>query len=205
MAERSAVAEEKRRVILDAAVRVFAHKGFHTSRVGDIAEEAGVAHGLLYHYFSSKDEVLETIFRENWAILLERIDAVEQSDEPAREQLRHVAAIVLRTWRHQPDVVRVLVRDIARTPELQQKIGELVKPIQAIERIIERGQQAGEFRAELDARLAATVFYGGIDEVLTGWVLGQLPDGDAEMAAAESTLVDVVRSGFMAAPAAASS
>jgi len=192
------VAGEKRRVILDAAVRVFARKGFHTSRVGDIAEEAGVAHGLLYHYFSSKDEVLETIFRENWAILLERIDAVEQSDEPAREQLRHVAAIVLRTWRHQPDVVRVLVREIARTPELPQKIGEFVKPIQAIERIIEQGRQAGEFRSDLDPRMAATVFYGGIDEVLTGWVLGQLPDGDVEMAAAESTLVDVVRRGFAA-------
>ena len=192
------MAGEKRRVILDAAVRVFARKGFHTSRVGDIAEEAGVAHGLLYHYFSSKDEVLETIFRENWAILLERIDAVEQSDEPAREQLRHVAAIVLRTWRHQPDVVRVLVREIARTPELPQKIGEFVKPIQAIERIIERGRQAGEFRSDLDPRMAATVFYGGIDEVLTGWVLGQLPDGDVEMAAAESTLVDVVRRGFAA-------
>ncbi|HXY80556.1 MAG TPA: TetR/AcrR family transcriptional regulator [Gaiellaceae bacterium] len=198
MEERSTVAGEKRRVILDAAVRVFARKGFHTSRVGDIAEEAGVAHGLLYHYFSSKDEVLETIFRENWAILLERIDAVEQSDEPAREQLRHVAAIVLRTWRHQPDVVRVLVREIARTPELPQKIGEFVKPIQAIERIIERGRQAGEFRSDLDPRMAATVFYGGIDEVLTGWVLGQLPDGDVEMAAAESTLVDVVRRGFAA-------
>jgi len=197
LGERSTVAEEKRRIILDAAVRVFARKGFHTSRVGDIAEEAGVAHGLLYHYFSSKDEVLETIFRENWAILLERIDAVEQSDEPAREQLRHVAAIVLRTWRHQPDVVRVLVREIARTPELQQKIGEFVKPIQAIERIIERGRQAGEFRADLDPRMAATVFYGGIDEVLTGWVLGQLPDGDVEMAAAESTLVDVVRRSFV--------
>ncbi|HYA08734.1 MAG TPA: TetR/AcrR family transcriptional regulator [Gaiellaceae bacterium] len=197
MGERSTVAEEKRRIILDAAVRVFARKGFHTSRVGDIAEEAGVAHGLLYHYFSSKDEVLETIFRENWAILLERIDAVEQSDEPAREQLRHVAAIVLRTWRHQPDVVRVLVREIARTPELPQKIGEFVKPIQAIERIIERGRQAGEFRADLDPRMAATVFYGGIDEVLTGWVLGQLPDGDVEMAAAESTLVDVVRRSFV--------
>ena len=197
LGERSTVAEEKRRIILDAAVRVFARKGFHTSRVGDIAEEAGVAHGLLYHYFSSKDEVLETIFRENWAILLERIDAVEQSDEPAREQLRHVAAIVLRTWRYQPNVVRVLVREIARTPELPQKIGEFVKPIQAIERIIERGRRAGEFRADLDPRMAATVFYGGIDEVLTGWVLGQLPDGDAEMAAAESTLVDVVRRSFV--------
>src|SRR5438445_7394577 len=96
LTDRSTGQEDKRRLILDAAVCVFARKGFHSSRVGDIAEEAGVAHGLLYHYFSSKDEVLETIFRENWSVLLERIHAVEQSDEPAREQLRHVAAILLR-------------------------------------------------------------------------------------------------------------
>ena len=193
---RTVGAEEKRRVILDAAVRVFAHKGFHTSRVGDIAEEAGIAHGLLYHYFSSKDEVLETIFRDNWTLLLDRIHAVEESDEPAREQLGHVAAILLRTWRHEPDVVRVLVREIARSPELQQRIGELVKPIDAIQRIVEHGQRTGEFRSDLDSRLAAIIFYGGIDELLTGWVLGQLPDGEDAVAAAESTLVDVVCAGF---------
>jgi AcrR family transcriptional regulator len=198
---RATGAEEKRRLILDAAVRVFARKGFHTSRVGDIAEEAGVAHGLLYHYFSSKDEVLETIFRENWSVLLERIHAVEQSDESAREQLRHVAVILLRTWRHEPDVVRVLVREIARSAEVQERIGELVKPIGAIRRIVERGQENGEFRADLDPALAAVVFYGGIDELLTGWVLGQLPDGDADVAAAEHTVVDVVCAGFAAAPA----
>ncbi len=134
LTERAAGAEEKRRLILDAAVRVFARKGFHTSRVGDIAEEAGVAHGLLYHYFSSKDEVLETIFRENWGVLVERIVAVEQSDESARDQLRHVAAIILRTWRHEPDVVRVLVREIARSPEMQERIGDLVQA--------DRGDQA---------------------------------------------------------------
>jgi AcrR family transcriptional regulator len=193
---RTVGAEEKRRVILDAAVRVFAHKGFHTSRVGDIAEEAGIAHGLLYHYFSSKDEVLETIFRDNWTLLLDRIHAVEESDEPAREQLGHVAAILLRTWRHEPDVVRVLVREIARSPELQQRIGELVKPIDAIQRIVEHGQRTGEFRTDLDSRLAAIIFYGGIDELLTGWVLGQLPDGEDAVAAAEATLVDVVCAGF---------
>jgi AcrR family transcriptional regulator len=203
LSKRSTVAEEKRRIILDAAVRVFAHKGFHTSRVGDIAEEAGVAHGLLYHYFSSKDEVLETIFRENWAILVERIHAVEESGEPAREQLRHVAAILLRTWRHEPDVVRVLVREIVRSPEVGQRIDELEKPIDAIQRIVERGQQTGEFRADLDPRLAGIVFYGGIDELLTGWVLGRLPDGDDTVAAAESMLVDVVCAGL--APAAAAS
>jgi AcrR family transcriptional regulator len=201
LAERSTVAEEKRRIILDAAVRVLAHKGFHTSRVGDIAEEAGVAHGLLYHYFSSKDEVLETIFRENWGILVERIHAVEESGEPAREQLRHVAAILLRTWRHEPDVVRVLVREIVRSPEVGQRIDDLEKPIDAIQRIVERGQQTGEFRADLDSRLAGIVFYGGIDELLTGWVLGRLPDGDDTVAAAESMLVDVVCAGLAPAPA----
>jgi AcrR family transcriptional regulator len=203
LVNRTTGAEEKRRTILDAAVRVFARKGFHTSRVGDIAEEAGVAHGLLYHYFSSKDEVLETIFRENWGILVERIHAVEESGAPAREQLRHVTAIILRTWRHEPDVVRVLVREIGRSQEVGHWIDDLEKPIDAIQRIVERGQQTGEFRADLDSRLAGIVFYGGIDELLTGWVLGRLPDGDDTIAAAESLVVDVVCAGL--APASASS
>jgi TetR/AcrR family transcriptional regulator, fatty acid metabolism regulator protein len=203
LGERATGAEEKRRLILDAAVRVFAHKGFHTSRVGDIAEEAGVAHGLLYHYFSSKDQVLETIFRENWGVLVERLDAVVRTDESARDQLRHVAAILLRTWRHEPDVVRVLIREIARSAEVQERIGDLVKPIDTIRRIIEHGKETGEFRADLDPGLAAVVFYGGIDELLTGWVLGQLPDGDDVITAAEHTLIEVVCAGFSASLAAA--
>jgi len=194
---RSTAAEEKRRVILDAAVRVFAHKGFHTSRVGDIANEAGVAHGLLYHYFSSKDEVLETIFRENWSVLVERIRAVEESGEPAREQLRHVAAILLRTWRHQPDVVRVVVREIARSPEIQGRISELVKPIDSIRRIIEQGQAGGELRAELNPRLAAVMFYGAVDEILTAWVLGQMQDDDEAITEAEQSFAEYVAGCFV--------
>jgi AcrR family transcriptional regulator len=198
LVERSAGAEEKRRLILDAAVRVFAHKGFHTSRVGDIAEEAGVAHGLLYHYFSSKDEVLDTIFRETWSALLEEIDQIESSDALAREKLQRVAALLLGSWQRHPDVIRVLVREIARSPEVQQRIGDLVKPIEAIQRIIAHGQETGEFRPDFDARLAGIVFYGGVEELLSGWVLGQLPDGDDMVAAAERTLVDVVCGGFLA-------
>jgi AcrR family transcriptional regulator len=197
LVERATAAEEKRRLILDAAVRVFARSGFHTSRVGDIAEEAGVAHGLLYHYFSSKDEVLETIFREQWGVLVGRIAAIEQSDESAIDQLRHVAAIVLRNWRHQPDVIRVLVREIARSPEVQERIGELVKPIAAVRRIIERGQASGELRSDLHPQFAAVVFYGGIEELLSGWVLGQLPDDDESVAAGEQT-VGRVLDGFRA-------
>src|SRR3954453_4208417 len=103
--ERSNGNEDKRQLILNAAVRVFARKGFHTCRVGDIAEEAGVAHGLLYHYFASKDELLEIVFRETWAELLDAIGGVEESGVGAREQLRQVAAIMLRAWRREPDLI----------------------------------------------------------------------------------------------------
>ena len=159
MTDRSIAFAEKRRAILDAAVRVFARNGFHTSRVGDVAAEAGVAHGLLYHYFPSKEELLATIFRDTWRALLEALREVEESDEPAREQLRKLAAIVLRTWRREPDLVRVIVREVARGPQLTREI----------------------------------------DEILTGWVLGQLPDREEDVARAERAVVDVVAGGLLGA------
>ena len=191
MTERSEAAEDKRRQLLDAAVRVFARKGFHASRVGDIAEEAGVAHGLLYHYFKSKDDVLEAVFHENWNLLQLRIASVEETDEPAADQLRHVAAIVLRTWLHLPDVVTVVIREFGRSPELAERIGELAQPIEVIQRVIARGIERGEFRSDINPQFAATVVYGSIDELLTGWVLGRLPSGEEDVAAAEKTLLEV--------------
>ena len=84
MATRAASQEGRRRQILDAAVRAFAQKGYHTSRVSDIAEEAGVAYGLVYHYFESKEAVLEAIFRDTWGIMLEAIRAVEETEPLAQ-------------------------------------------------------------------------------------------------------------------------
>ena len=188
--------EDKRRQLLDAAVRVFARKGFHASRVGDIAEEAGVAHGLLYHYFKSKDQVLEAVFHENWSVLLARIESVEETDEPAADQIRHIAAIVLRTWLHLPDVVRVVIQEYGRSPELAERIGELTRPIDVLQRVIARGVERGEFRSEIDPRFAATVVYGSIDELLTAWVLGRLPSGEEDVASAEQTLLEVTLLGL---------
>src|SRR5258706_15396606 len=103
---------DRRRDLLDAAVRVFARKGFHGSRVGDIAEEAGVAHGLLYHYFRSKEEVLETIFRETWGVLVVETQRIEESGAPLREQLQRFARIYLGSWLITPEAICVLVREI---------------------------------------------------------------------------------------------
>jgi TetR/AcrR family transcriptional regulator, fatty acid metabolism regulator protein len=202
LTDRSIAVVDKRRLLLDAAVRVFAREGYHTSRVGDIAEEAGVAHGLLYHYFRSKDEVLATIFRENWRVLLERFHDVEASVEPAEERLRGVAKILLRTWRNDPDLVRVMVREVARSPHLQGQIEEIREAFATIQRIVEQGQASGELRPELDPRLVSWIFYGALEELLTGWVLSELPDGDEEVARAEQAIVDVVCGGLVARGAA---
>ncbi|MEP6892215.1 MAG: TetR family transcriptional regulator [Gaiellaceae bacterium] len=198
MTDRSIAVEDKRRLILDAAVRVFARSGYHGARVGDIAEEAGVAHGLLYHYFASKEEVLATVFRENWRALLETLHRVEVADEPADEKLRGVAKILLRSWRNDPDLVRVMVREVARSPHLQAQVDEVREVFFVLQRIVEEGQASGVFRSDLDARLASWIIYGGLEELLTGWVLGQLPDGDDEVARAEQTIVDVVCGGLVA-------
>src|SRR5947207_15804909 len=92
LTDRSTGQEDKRRLLLDAAVRVFAPKGYHASGVGDIAEEAGVAHGLLYHYFKSKDELLEAVFHENSRLLVARVQSVEETDRAAGGQPHRIAA-----------------------------------------------------------------------------------------------------------------
>ena len=195
--------EDKRRLLLDAAVRVFARKGYHDCRVGDIAKEAGVAHGLLYHYFRSKEEVLETVFRETWTQMLAAIGAVEAAGDPARVQVRRVAAIVLRSWQLDPDLVRVLVREVTRSPHIGREVEEIEQAFAALERIVRRGQKDGEFRSDLDARLASQVLYGALEQILTVWVLERPPESEDEVLAAERTVTAMLCDGLAVDVAAA--
>ena len=105
---------DKRRLILDAAVRVFARQGFHACRVSDIADEAGVAYGLVYHYFASKDEVLDTLFLERWNVMLELIREVDSRPLPAREKLGEIASFIVDSYRHDPDLMKVIIVEVTR-------------------------------------------------------------------------------------------
>jgi AcrR family transcriptional regulator len=198
LTDRSIALEDKRKLLLDAAVRVFARTGYHGSRVGDIAEEAGVAHGLLYHYFDSKEQVLQVVFRENFGELLQRFHEVEETDEPAAEKLAGIAKILLRTWRNDPDLVTVMVREVARSPQLQTQVVEVREAFAIIARVIVQGQAEGVFRQDVDPGFASWIVYGGLEEVLTGWVLGGLPDGDDDVARAERTAIELTLGGLRA-------
>jgi TetR/AcrR family transcriptional regulator, fatty acid metabolism regulator protein len=166
--------------------------------VSDIAEEAGVAYGLVYHYFDSKDDVLESVFRDMWGMLVAAMEAVEQTETSPREQLRKSCAIVLRTWRDYPDVVRVLVREVARSGEqLQREVEEIALVFQALQRIVENGQRAGDFRDDVSPQLGAWIVYGALEEILTGWVLGRLPGEEEDVGEAERAVVAVLCDGFL--------
>ena len=139
------------------------------------------------------------MFRENGQ-RLERFEALEASDEPADEKLRGIVKILLRTWRNDPALVTVMVREVGRSPQFATQVDDIGRAFAVIERVIERGQSEGVFRPELDPRLASWVVYGGLEEILTGWVMGRLPDGDEEVARAERTIVDVVCGGLARTP-----
>ena len=187
---------EKRRLILRAAITVFARSGYHTSRVSDVAKEAGVAYGLVYHYFGSKEHLLEQIFRRTWSRMLEAVEEVERTDVSARDQLAGVARIVLGAWQADPDLVRVLVREVARSPQLGREVDEIAHAFAALERIVVRGQERGELRPGIDTKLAAWVLYGALEEILTGWVFDRLPAEAEDVTRAEQTVVELLTDGL---------
>jgi AcrR family transcriptional regulator len=199
-AARAKEAPDKRRVILDAAVRVFARQGFHSCRVSDIADEAGVAYGLVYHYFASKDEVLDTIFLERWDVMLAVIRDVDTRDLPVREKLQEIASFIVDSYRHDPDVMKVIIVEVTRAANSfgDTHIGTITEAYELIGGMIAQAQAEGVFKPDIEARFAAMAFYGTIEQLLTGWIFGLLPDGPENFERAKWLVVETVCGGLQA-------
>ena len=198
---RAQMALDKRRSILDAAVRVFARQGFHGCRVSDIAEEAGVAYGLVYHYFDSKDEILDTLFIERWEVMLEAIAEVDARELPAREKLHAVASFIVDSYSHDPELMKVIIVEVTRAANSfgRTHLGKIREAYDGIEAIVQKAQDDGTFKTAVTARFAALAFYGAIEQVLTGWIFDVLPQGEAEFEQAKRFVVETVCGGLDAA------
>jgi TetR/AcrR family fatty acid metabolism transcriptional regulator len=196
---------DRRRQILDAAVRVFAERGFTQCRVSDIAEEAGVAYGLVYHYFGAKDAVLDTLFLERWDLMVELIGEIDRREIPAREKLHAVASFIVDSYRHDPDLMKVIIVEVTRAANSfgQTHLDVIRQAYGRIADIVAGGQDAGEFATTVTPQFAALAFYGAIEQVLTGWIFGFLPRGEAEYEEAKTFVVETICGGLdaVAAPA----
>ncbi len=193
---------EKRRQILDAAVRVFARQGFHACRVSDIADEAGVAYGLVYHYFASKDEVLDTLFLERWNVMLNLIREVDAEALPVREKFRAIASFIIDSYQHDPDLMKVIIVEVTRAANSfgRTHIGEISAAYELIGEIVTKAQDQKVFRDDIEARFAAMAFYGAIEQLLTGWIFGLLPQGEEDFERAKWLVVETVCGGLEAGP-----
>jgi TetR/AcrR family fatty acid metabolism transcriptional regulator len=196
---RAQAAEDRRRQILDAAVRVFARRGFHGCRVSDIADEAGVAYGLVYHYFSSKEEVLDTLFLERWDLMIAMIAQTDaRADLDPREKLHEIAAFIVDSYRHDPDLMKVIIVEVTRAANSfgRTHLAKIREAYDGIATIVRKAQEEGTFRTEVTPDFAALAFYGTIEQVLTGWIFDLLPRSDEEYERAKRFVVDTVCGGL---------
>jgi TetR/AcrR family fatty acid metabolism transcriptional regulator len=182
--ENGAERVDKRARILEAAILVFARQGYHGARVSDIAREAGIAYGLVYHYFRNKEEILASVFEDRWSAFLAVVETIASGPSTAQEKLEAVAAIILNAFRVRPEWVKVLVLEIQRSsrfsdPERIRAVGRL---FEQLARIVRAGQEAGELRRDVDPQVACFAFLGALDLVITSLVLGltKIDGGDAQ-------------------------
>ena len=154
---------DKRRQILDAAIRVFARQGFHSTRVSDIADEAGVAYGLVYHYFNSKDEVLNELFIERWSLLLAAIEEADRAGRAPREKLAAVAGFIVDSYRHDPELMKVIIVEVTRAANSfgRTHLPEIRRAYDSIAKIVAEGQEAGAFRRDIDPDVRLDVLLRG--------------------------------------------
>jgi TetR/AcrR family fatty acid metabolism transcriptional regulator len=196
---RAAAAADKRRQILDAAIRVFATRGFHACRVSDVADEAGVAYGLVYHYFGSKEEILNTLFSERWQIMLDAIAEIDRQEEiPARDKLYLVASFIIDSYQHEPDLMKVIIVEVTRAANSfgREHLAKIREAYDMIGQIVEGAQREGVFKREISSDFAALMFYGAIEQLLSGWIFDVIPQSEADFEQAKSLVVEAICGGL---------
>jgi AcrR family transcriptional regulator len=197
---------DKRRLILDSAIHVFANQGFHHCRVSDVADEAGVAYGLVYHYFDSKEEILNQLFSERWQLMLDAITEIDAQPIPARDKLYMVASFIIDSYRHEPQLMKVIIVEVTRAANSfgATHLDKIREAYSAIATIVDGARQDGSFKSDISAEFAAMCFYGAIEQLLSGWIFGYLPTTDDEFERAKSLVVETICGGLESASTGAS-
>jgi TetR/AcrR family fatty acid metabolism transcriptional regulator len=165
---------EKRRRILDAAVRVFARKGYFSSRVAEIARRAGVADGTVYLYFDNKDDILASVFEDVMAEHLARARAEIPALPRGLPRLRYVAENHLRLLGDNPDLAVVFQVELRQSTKFMARFtaASFQDYLKLIEEIVEDAQREGTVRGDVSRKLLAKAFFGMLDEMVTSWILG---------------------------------
>ncbi|MBU5262722.1 TetR/AcrR family transcriptional regulator [Bacillus atrophaeus] len=181
--------------IIDAAVEVIAENGYHQSQVSKIAKQAGVADGTIYLYFKNKEDILISLFKEKMGQFIERMEEEIKGKQTAKEKLALVITkhfSLLADDRHLAIVTQLELRQ--SNLELRQKINDILKGyLNILESILTEGIESGEFKENLDIRLARQMVFGTIDETVTTWVMN---DQKYDLTSLADRVLDLLVFGF---------
>lgn len=166
---------DKPQQIIEAAVRVFARKGYYNSRVSDIAREAGIAAGTIYLYFKTKDDILVTLFRDKMADFVDTVRKAIAVEPDAASKVRRLVSLHFRILEDNPDLAEVVQVELRQGQKFfrgasSQEIGAYFALIGSV---LEEGVAEGRFRSGLRVKVATKMLFGAMDQVATSWVLGR--------------------------------
>jgi TetR/AcrR family transcriptional regulator, fatty acid metabolism regulator protein len=165
--------DDRRKQILKAAVRVFAEKGYHGCRISDVAEEAGVAYGLVYHYYGNKDGLLASVFDTNWAFFAKAIDEIVASEQSMHDKLSQIVELAFSAFEMAPLVVKVLVLEFGRNARLGEALEnpQVAGVFKSIARIFDEGRKTGELHEGIDPAAMSILFMGALETAFVSFVL----------------------------------
>ena len=192
-------AGDKRTAILNAATRVFARRGFFNAQVADVAREAGVAAGTVYLYFRSKDDLLTSIFEKSMTRALEETDRALAGVTDPVERLRRLARVHLGGLGSRRDLAIVFQVELRQSTKFMERFSaaQLRTYLDHLRDAVRAGQEAGVFRADLSATLAAKAIFGALDEMVTNWVLS---NRDHRLVDDADPVIDLLVNGMKAQP-----
>lgn len=167
--------ERTRRRIIRSAIEVFARRGFHGTRVADIADGAGIAYGLVYHHFKNKEEILSAIFSERWNSYVGYLAELGHEELPLAEKLSRLSHFLIDTYHREPLLMKVIISEISRSYEFMEShdLAQIRILFDALEALIVEGVKTGEVRPGIDPRMATNAMMGIIEMVLTSYVIGR--------------------------------
>jgi TetR/AcrR family fatty acid metabolism transcriptional regulator len=178
----------KKELIINAAIKVFAQKGFYTANVADVAKEAGVADGTIYLYFKNKDDLLISLFETKMEEILKRFSSLLRSNKDAKEKLNHFIHLYFQMIQEDQDLAEVFQVELRQSSKFLKDYHNqnFIDFLNLIGNIIHEGQDDGQFKSEISIHTMKLIIFGALDELARQWILTSEPRENLKNTAEET-------------------
>ena len=196
--DQNEIKREKEAAIFRSALKVIKERGFHKARMADIAAEAGISYGLVYHYFKSKEDLFEAILKSWWGGLFDLMKALSEKDYQVSEKLGRIIDYFLSAYQKNPELVNIFITEISRstTNLTTARLSHFKKFMSLTEAVIEEGQTGGVLRSDFKARYLTYIFLGSLEGFLSAMVfVDQKIKGDTQKKRISNSILEVYLNG----------